>query len=368
VVGGIGLHAHEISRWQASLGHEVTVYTSKVDDSPMEEFRDGYRIVRFKPVIKLMGNSFMPGLLLRLMHDKEGFDVIHAHSHLFLSTNWCALRKKFGSPPLIITNHGLYSQTAPSYLQKVYIPTVAKWTLNTADRIICYTDKEAAQLRELGIPSAKIRVIHNGIDTGVFVPPKNKDIRPDYQLLWIGRFVPGKGVKCLIDAFNILVKGNEEYKLTMVGEGPLKGEIRQKVDELGLVKHIRFIDFIPNSELPKLYQGSTIFVLTSINEGVPRTILEAMACGVPVVATRLPQLVPILEDAGMVVPPGDPRAVADAILEITTNKDLLQRLGENARMKVVSKYSWADTVGKTLELYEEAIGEYKHRQKHMPQF
>lgn len=354
-VGGIELHAHNISKWQVKFGHDVTVYTSNMDRSPRWERKDGYEIIRFKPVMKLMGNPITPGLLLKLRHDRNDFDIIHAHSHLYFCTNLCALTRRLGSPPLVMTNHGLIGQTAPESIQKGYLLTIGRWTLNSADRVICYTEDERTRLEKLGIASANIRVIHNGIDTSLFVPPEGGRGKTDNQILWIGRLVPGKRVDCLIDAFNILVHKKQDYRLTIVGEGPLKEKIKCKIRDLGLSQYISLRDFIANSELPELYRNSSVFVLTSINEGVPRTILEAMACGVPVVSTKLPQLMNIVEGCGILVPLKDPKSVAEAVSRITTDRELAQKLGNNGRVKVVKDYSWQDTVKKTLELYEELI-------------
>ncbi len=355
VVGGIGVVAHEMSKEQVKLGHDVTVYTSGADGRPMREFKDGYKIIRFKSIMKLMGNTFMPGMLFKLMRAKNDFDIIHAHSHLYLSTNLCALVKRLGSPPLVITVHGLFSQTAPLPIQKIYLPTIAKWTLRSADRVICLSTENKRELEELGIASANIRIIHNGIDVTVFTPPERKQGKTSNQILWVGRFVPGKGVECLISAFHILVRKNENYRLTMVGEGPLKEKIKHKIRGLGLSQYIHFRDFIPNTELPDLYRNSDVFVLTSINEGVPLTILEAMACGVPVVSTKLPQLVNIVNGCGLLVPVGNPESVADAVSTIATDRELAQKLGQIGRAKVVRDYSWEDTVEKTIELYQELI-------------
>lgn len=353
--GGIALHAHEMSKWQVRLGHNVTVYTSSVVEEAMLEIKDGYKVVRFKSLARLMGNPLMPGLFPKLLHTRNTFDIIHAHSHLFLSTNLCALARRLGSPPLIITNHGLISQTAPLPIQKVYIPTVAKWTLQSSDMVICYTETEKAKLEEIGINSNNIKVIHNGIDTDIFTPCEKRGGKTGSQILWVGRFVPGKGIEHLINAFNILVQQHQHYRLTMVGKGPLQEKINQKIQNLGLSQHISLRSFVPNSEIHRLYQDSDVFVLTSLNEGVPRTILEAMACGIPVISTELPQLVDIVEGCGLTVPIGDPQAVADAVSRITTSPELAKKLGEAGRAKVVGHYSWEDTVRKTVEAYQELL-------------
>ena len=354
VVGGIGIHAHEMSKQQARLGHDVTVYTANNGNEAREEFRDGYKIIRFKNDLKLMGNSISFRLFRELFKIRNDFDIIHAHSHLFLSTNLCALVKKMGSPSLVITTHGgLIGQTAPLWIHRIYIPTIAKWTFKSADKIICYTNEEIAGLKELGIEHNKIVVIHNGINTKIFTPSIREGNAN--QILWIGRFVPGKGVEYLIDAFNILIKEYPNLKLVMVGKGPLKENIEQKIRDLNLSKNIIINEFVPNSELPNIYQNSDVFVLPSINEGVPRTILEAMACGLPIVCTALPQLINIVEGCGLLVPLRYPRALAEAIYRIISDKKLAQKLGETGRKKVVENYSWEDTVNKTINLYEELI-------------
>ena len=353
VVGGLGLHTHEMSKQQAKLGNDVTVYTSNTDGRSMKEFKDGYNIIRFKPILKMGGNSFMPMLFFKLFRTKNDFDIIHAHSHLFFSTNLCALVRRLGSSPLVITNHGLISQTVPMWVHKIYIPTVAKWTFKSADRIICYTENEKSLLVKLDIDSDKIVVIHNGTDTDMFVPrEKEKDKN---QILWIGRFTPGKGVEYLIDAFNILVRQYPDFKLLMIGRGPLKENIEQGIQDLDLSKNIIIKEFVPNSELPEIYQSSDVFVLPSLNEGIPRTILEAMACGIPVVCTELPQLVNVVEGCGLLVPLRDSQALAEGISKIMSDRELAQKLGANGRVKVAENYAWEDTVKKTVQLYEEVL-------------
>ena len=353
VVGGLGLHAHEMSKQQAKLGNEVTVYTSNTDGRPIQELKDGYNIIRFKPILKIGGNSFVPMLFFKLFRTKNDFDIIHAHSHLFFSTNLCALVRRLGSPPLVITNHGLISQTVPMWVHKIYIPTIAKWTFKSADKIICYTENEKSLLVKLGIDSDKLAVIHNGTDTNMFIPCEKE--KNNNQILWIGRFTPGKGVEYLIDAFNILVKEYSDFKLLMIGRGPLKENIEQKIRDLDLSKNIIIREFVPNSELPEIYKSSDVFVLPSLNEGVPRTILEAIACGIPVVCTELPQLVNVVDGCGLLVPVKDSQALAEGISKIVSDRDMAQKFGKNGRVKVVENYSWEDTVKKTVQLYEELI-------------
>ena len=352
VVGGLGIHAHEMSRCQSEYGHDVTVYTSK-NSNQVKKINNNYKIVKFNNRIKIAGNSLLPGLFLKLTQEKDNFEIIHAHSHLFLSTNQCAFIRKLKSAPLIITNHGLISQTVPMKLQKIYLPTIGKWTFHAADKVITYTEEDKSSIINLGVDPNKIEVIHNGIDTKLFTPKQRES--KNKQLLWIGRYIKGKGVEYLIDAFKIVSEEYDDLKLLMVGDGPLKKNIQKQINNLGLSEKITLKTFVPNSEIQDLYRNSDVFVLPSLEEGVPRTILEAMSCEIPVVCTKLPQLVDIVNKCGILVPKRDPEALAEAVLKIFSDNTLSHKFGKNGRNKIINGFTWEKTVKKTIELYETLI-------------
>ncbi len=352
-VGGVELHAHEMSKKMAQLGHDVTIFTTAIGTDLKNEYANGYNIRRFKPLVKLLGNSITPAMFFEILVKKNDFDIIHAHSHLNFSTNLCALSRKMSSSPLVITNHGLKSQTAPAWLQNIYLKTVAKWTFGAADKIICYTETEKQELIDLGIKLNKIVVIHNGIDTDIFVPGK-KGLQ-NFELLWIGRFIHGKGVDYLVDAFKLLISRHPGLKLLMVGRGPDRERIKAKIHVLKLDNCITIKDFVPNYEIVTLYQSCNIFILPSLEEGVPRTILEAMSCGIPVVCSNLPQLVDIVKDGGFLVPTKDPQTLAERISEILSNEIMARKMGQSGRENIKNNYSWKDSVEKTIRLYTELI-------------
>lgn len=354
VIGGICIHAHEMSKEQARLGHDVTVYTASEGVECEYEAPGGYHVKNFKQYAKIFGNSIIPNMFLDLVRDQSKYDIVHAHSHLFFSTNLSAVARQLGSTPLVITNHGLNSQTAPKWLQDTYTASIAKLTFAAADKIICYTETEKKELIDIGIKSRKIKVIHNGIDTDLFIPAKETSFDKK-NLLWVGRYARGKGVDYLIDAFNIVKSRHPESTLTMIGKGPEKERIIQKIHDLNLSDSIIMRDFVQNSELVGLYQNSSVFVLPSLEEGVPRTILESMSCGVPVVCSRLPQLVDIVDGGGVLVPLKDSQTLADRISEILSNSPLAEEFREKGRRNAVENHSWKDTVKETIKLYEELV-------------
>ena len=353
-VGGIAIHADELSKMQAQSGNDVTVCTSIWKDEPEEEYREGYRIMRFKG-IKLFRNSISPRLFFYLMRERRAYDVIHAHSHLYFSTVLSAIVRKIGSSPLVVTDHGLISQTAPMWLQRLYIPTIARWVYNTADGVICYTGVEKKQLIDLGVRPEKISVIHNGVNTGHFLPSPN--IQKKKQILWIGKYVPGKGVEFLLHGFKTFSEKYPDYTLMMIGRGPLKDYYFKLIKELEIEDKIALKDFAENRDLPEIYQQSCVFVLPSLEEGVPRTILEAMSCGVPVACTKLPQLVNIVTGCGLLFNIGDSGALANALITLISESSMAQTMGRAGREKAVSYYSWADTVEITTRLFNTLVEE-----------
>lgn len=123
--GGGQYHVHAMSRDQAAMGHDVTVVTTRVDESlPQVEETDGYTVVRLSPGVDILGNDISPSVTRYLFAQTEAFDLMHAHSHLYFVTNMAALRRRLDGPPLAITNHSLFSQSAPERVFRWYLSTL----------------------------------------------------------------------------------------------------------------------------------------------------------------------------------------------------------------------------------------------------
>lgn len=357
VIGGNAIHVHEMSKKQAELGHEIVVYTVNRGNGQNEEIRDGYKIIKVNKFAQIFGNPICPSLFFKLLSKRYNFNIIHAHSHLYFSTNICATVKKLGSPPLVITNHGLESASASKNINNIYLKTLGKYTLQMADNVICYTEMEKERLNNLlNVDYDKITVIPNGVDTDLFCPNIDKYLEDESpKILWVGRLVPGKGVEYLIRSIGILAKNIPKIKVLLVGEGPQKSKLLDLIANLKLKENISMLDHVENKKMPIIYQKSDVFVLPSLNEGVPRTILEAMSCGIPVVCSEIPHLSSIIDECGIMVPQKDAVAMAGAIHCIISDSDHANKLGRNGRKRVARNYSWANTVEKTVALYKGLI-------------
>lgn len=355
IIGGFGIHVHELSKWQVKYGNSVTVFTNNQKRLPELENIEGYLVKRFPVRVTLFGNSISPDLIPAIGKARKKFDIIHAHSHLFFPTNVCIASRFIGSSPLIVTSHGLTSASAPEWLNTLYANTATKISFKIADCILCYTEIEKDKIRKLGIPGEKIRVIHNGVDTSLFSPRKKEGDKKYHQLLWVGRFVPGKGVNILIDAFSQVIRDFPNTRLTLVGDGPSRNSIDFQIEHLGLKKNVEIFDHWDNAKLPELYNKSDIFILPSLMEGVPRALLEAMACGIPVIITELPHLQDIVNGAGLIVPQSDTEKISGTIAQLLNNREMASRFGDAGRAKIVQQFSWQDTVEKISNVYQEFV-------------
>lgn len=340
VVGGGPYHVHAMSRDQAAMGHDVTVLT--VGDGPQREKRDGYTVVRCPSQLSLLGNDIAPGIW-RHLKKTNLYDVVHAHSHLYFATNLAALYRRLDKTPLAITNHGLYSQTVPEWLFSAYLRTLGKWTFESSDIVFCYTNEERQRLRRRGV-NTSIEVVHNGIDTGQFTPegPKHDRVVGDPAILFVGRLVKGKRPGDALAAFDRVQELLPAAELQFCGEGPLLTELKQEIHERGLADSVQFLGQVPYDEMPSVYRAADVFLLPSQTEGVPRTVIEAMASGVPVVISDLEQIAPLIKGGGNTVDVGDIEGLAEALVDI-----VCEGPNDNPRAIVSGTFDWTDTVKRT---------------------
>jgi len=356
VKGGGPYHVHAMSRDQAAMGHDVTVLTVDAggssdgranEDRPHVEQRDGYTIVRYPATAEPLGNAVSAGVAQFLRRAGE-YDVIHAHSHLYFSTNLAAIAHRLSGTPLAVTNHGLYSQTAPKWVFDGYLKTVGRWTFDSADVAFCYTDEDRDRLRDLGI-SVPVAVVANGIDTDRFTPegPVDGRVAGDPAILFVGRLVDGKRPGDVLAAFERLRERAPEAGLTICGDGPLREELDERVRERGLDESVQFLGHVSYEEMPAVYRAADALVLPSEAEGLPRTVLEAMSTDVPVVTSALDQIVGVVDGGGETVPVGDVEGFTDALAAVTAESGAY-----DPRTVVENGYDWATTVEQTTERLE----------------
>lgn len=295
-------------------------------------------------------------LSLEALYEKSQPDIIHANNLPFLTTFQLMRLSRRHSKIGVVHVHGEIGGRGPAldFAQRMFIRTIGYRIFQDASKVICLTPQDALRIRRYGCPEGKIRVIPNGVDVEKF-RPRGGEV--DDLILWGGRFVWQKGLEYLIDGLRIVAKRHPTVKLAMTGNGPLLSKIRRRADQHKLTENVTFMGVLPRREIPLIINKASIYVLPSLNEGMPYALLEAMASGKPVVGTRIPGISNVVSHGknGLLVPPRDSRSLAEALLTLLNDETLRRRLGQNARRLMVKNYSWDRITNKIERVYHEAI-------------
>jgi glycosyltransferase involved in cell wall biosynthesis len=230
-------------------------------------------------------------------------------------------------------------------------------------RIIAISPSQADELVEVYqiCPRHKIEVMPIGLDLTPYTSSNAADLRAGFRaelgvaeiplLTAVGRLVPVKNHMLMLDAVAQLIASGRSCLLAIVGDGPERERLRNRAEFLGIAKHVRFLGW--RHDLTRIYAGSDIVVLSSLNEGTPVCLLEALAAGVPVIATNVGGVKDVLDGGalGMLVAANDVRAMSSAMIELLDNQALRQQLSLNGRRVVMDRYSTKRLVDDTNKLY-----------------
>jgi glycosyltransferase involved in cell wall biosynthesis len=294
-------------------------------------------------------------------------DLIHVHGHPYLSSLLAVKIAKKCSKPLVVTQHNTfieYENSLWDHVEWLNDCAVGKQVLKGADKVVVVSNATRNYVLSLGADPDKIEVLHNGVDLDRFRPlPGVKDemrkklgIPQDSSVaLTVRRLVYKNGIDTLIESARLAVRKNPKLVFVVVGKGPDFEQVKEKMGQLGLQRNFRLTGFISDEDLPFYYNSADFFVLPSKSgEGLPLVALEAMACGLPVVATNVGGISEVMsEDYGRLVPPGSPVSLAEAILEFSRKN--LSVLKKDLRMMMEEKFSWDRNVEKLGKIYEELI-------------
>jgi colanic acid/amylovoran biosynthesis glycosyltransferase len=289
------------------------------------------------------------------------YDLIHAH---------------FGIDGLLITK--LAKKTHKPFIVSFYGYDAYRYEFEglfyrdlfqTADCILALSDHMSKRLEKLGCPITKIKKHHLGIDIEKFQPKKkisNNDHK-NIKILLVAHFVEKKGILNAIKAFSLAYQENQNIYFEIVGRGPLKPQIEKLINDLGLQKHIQMINNYetpsPRKTVLDLMQKCDIFILPSITasdgdcEGTPVVLMEASACGKPIITTfhsGNPEVV-LDKYTGYVVPENDIEQLAGALTKLIDDKELREQFGRNARNHAINEFNAKKQGEKLLEIYKGLI-------------
>jgi teichuronic acid biosynthesis glycosyltransferase TuaC len=375
-----GIFVHEQVRALAGLGHDVRVVSPKGWAPPGLSRWSAYREVpgvdRVDGVPVLYPRKLtLPAARLghrnadamrwaiarplRRVHDRWPFDVIHAH--MLVPDGWAAARVGAGlGVPVVATAHRADVLDVPARGPGSRRGVAA--AVEAIDQVCAVSAAIAAAAQELGRPRRPVEVVPNGADGAVFAPRPAAEARarlgvPEGRpvVSYVGKLVPRKGVDTLIEAMGLLGRRPQGAPLLVAaGDGSLRPALERRAAELGVAEQVRFVGKVAHDEVGWWMAAGDLFVLPSLSEGLPTVVCEAMNCGRPVVATAVDGTPEIVRDGqtGLLVPPSDPGALAEALARVLDDPTLARRMGEEALRVGRERYTWEANARRMTEIYE----------------
>ncbi len=288
--------------------------------------------------------------------------IVQTHnvkSHLFIR-----LLSAWRSRPWVVFQHGY---TNKDLRDRIY-NQLDRWTLRKACRVVSVCQAFSGRLQRWGVPASRIVVLHNPVRP--FIPPDALDVDATRQelalepgtfiVLAVGRLSREKGHRDLLEAAAILrgLHPSAPVRFVLVGDGPERRALAARSDELGLQADVTFTG--QKHDVRPFYALAGIVVLPSHSEGSPNVILEAMAAGVPVVATAVGGVPEMVTDAvtGLLVPSRNPTALASALARLIADDELRHKLAASASLCVKTKHSQAEYCRSLAGVYQEAISSF----------
>ncbi|MDD3679546.1 MAG: glycosyltransferase family 1 protein [Candidatus Shapirobacteria bacterium] len=341
-----------LKHWQKQASSELSfrIYLSSPPKDWLPKKNPYFEYVHFGPK-KLWTQIALP---IKLFWEKETPDVFFSPAHY---------APRIAKTKTVVAIHDLAYLTHPKEFRAIDQKQLSSWTkysVRKAKKVIAVSHNTKNDLIDFyQLPEEKITVIHNGFDHRRFHPNLTKsnikNIKEKYQidgdyLVYLGTLQPRKNIESLIRAFPEIIRKNPNTKLVVIGKkGWLYSTVFSLVQKLNLEKKVIFTDFVPDEEVPFLIAGAQIFVLPSLYEGFGITALEAMACGVPVVVSRVSSLPEVVGDAGLYVDnPKNYAQIAKQINKILADSSLAKKLTKKG-INQSKKFSWEKCAEKTLE-------------------
>lgn len=349
--GGIGYYVYYLSKYLVKTGHEVSVICRGSRDKsyyyeriPVQSVKAGmpapFNVPLFKKRVE------------KLLMENDA-DIIHIHS-----TAMPAIRSK---SPVVVTAHwcnceGIRLFHRPikdmdSLYRNIMLPVykqVESRLVKSCDKLTVVSESLKKEfLKHYKVSS---EVIYNGVDIDWF--RFNKEQEKENAVLFTGKFSKGKGVIELLNMAELLLKSHPETTLYLIGEGPLRNRLKKQIEKKRLL-NVKLMNRLSHSELINYYHRSMIYVLPSYYEGFPTTILEAMACELPVIATNISGISEQIEDGfnGHLIPAGNVKSLHGKIVDLLESPEKRVMFGKNGLTKILEKFTWQKVARKVEAVY-----------------
>jgi len=368
--GGGGIVTRYLGREFARRGHDVTLVTSHFDHLPRHEIVEGVKVHRV-PVIRRSPNVAKVHEMFTYILSALAWsfryvplirpDIVQVFFGIPSGPVAYAICKTMGYPYVVFLGGRDVPRPNPDpphyrYLYPILKPAIRAIWRSAGAVIAC-----SKGLRELALqtdPETRIEVIPDGIDLSRFHAPKRKAEPSVVRILSIGRLIPRKGFHHLISALPLLREMTEkEFTVEIVGDGPMMSELKEISKRLDVDDLVTFSGTVSYERLGEKYESADLFTLCSSAEGMPLVVLEAMAMGLPVVATRVQGIEELIHDGlngFLVEDPSDSQTLADRISLLIEDGRARIRMGAEA-IRSVERYDWARIAERYLNVYRRVL-------------
>jgi glycosyltransferase involved in cell wall biosynthesis len=330
-----------------ALGHR-TMLVAHAGGELRQRAKEGLELIPLAPRAELdLSAAWRLSRLIKQLRP----DVVHAHDPhgVAMAALALSMSTQLAKPPLVAQRRVDFRMRGNS---------LSRWKYRQVDCFICSSEAIRDLLVQDGVPAQRAVTVHEGIDVDrvEHAPPANlhEDLWLPHNAPIVGNvaaLVPHKGQKHLIDAAQIVLRAMPDARFVIAGEGELRESLERQIREHRLEKHVFLTGFRP--DVLSVLKAFDIFVMSSTTEGLGTSILDAMAAGKPVVGTRaggIPEAV-VDGETGLLVPPRDPHAMADAIVQLLGDEPRRRRMGAAGRERARALFSAERMVQETLRVY-----------------
>ena len=354
--GGVEQVVQKLALHLVEEGYEVGIFT--LNDGTREFDLQNNPDVSFYTASAIdltdtvgLQSMFSLSALREFRHVLQAFqpDVVHAHNRFFYTSALAALYSLRAEYKLVTTLHlgdiGMISGVGGA-AARTFEQTVSRFVISRSDQVICVSSAAESIARSLS--AKRTAVIRNAVDVEEFspIPAKEK------TLLYIGRLVRNNGIQDLLSALPGVLEAHPDAEVHIVGNGPLEAEVYESIRVTGLSHSVTVYDYVP--DISDMYNRASVFCRPSYSEGLPLTMLEAMASGVPPVVTAIAGVPEVVtnRETGVLLEPGRSDKIKAAIVELFDDETLRAELARNAREYVVNNLTWEQRTREVSDVYQ----------------
>lgn len=334
--GGIEHRMHDTARLLSEMGHDVTILTSRLKDTPAEEKTEfGYRIIRLDSrFINVYNPPFVSSK--NVLETLQSLDADVVNYNYRWAPSYDKDMAKYDGPK-VFTYHNMWGEGSgiQKKLSMMNDNKFGRKILPTFDHVICVSRFVQEDIISKGVPREKTSFVPGCLSE----PPKVNNSEEGDFILSLGRQVATKGLKYLVEAMT-----DVDCKLVMCGKGPETKKLEKQIKKLGLENKVEMRGYVSEDEKDRLMDSCKFFVMPSEFESLGLAAIELMSHGRPIVCSDADGLPETVGNAGVVVPKKDSHALAKAINDLLNDKDKRAELGQNA-IKRTEFYSWPSHIG-----------------------